>query len=564
MDKVWLKNYPEGVPVEINPDIVPSIPDVFDDTVKNYPNHPAVSNLGTTLTYAQLDQRATVFAAYLQQGLGLKKGDCLAIMMPNLIQYIIAIYGAFKAGLSITNVNPLYTPRELAHQFSNAKVDAVLVLANFAGSVEKALEKVQVKHIIVTEVGDVFPKPKAMLVNFIVKRVKKMIPSFDLPQAIKFNDALKQGKKLTLKPVNLEGTDIAFLQYTGGTTGVSKGAMLTHRNIIANIEQAYAWLKPFMVRGEEKIITALPLYHIFSLLANCFVFMKAASENILITNPRDIPGFIKELKSVKFTGMTGVNTLFNALTNDKNLKDVDFSHLKIVLGGGMAVQKAVASKWKDATGVHLLEAYGLTETSPAVTINPLTLHEYTGSIGLPLPSTDIKIIDEDGKEMPLGEAGELCVKGPQVMAGYLGMPEETAMVLSKDGWLQTGDVAKVDENGYVYIVDRKKDMVDISGFNVYPNEVEDILAHHPDVIEAAVIGVKNPVTGEALKAFIATKNKALRPDQLIAFCRQHLTPYKVPKIYEFRDELPKSNVGKILRRELRDEEEQTTHTHHSS
>jgi long-chain acyl-CoA synthetase len=555
MEKIWLKNYPAGIPDTINPDSMPSIGAVFNKTVSEYPKNPAVSNMGTVLSYEELDRRATCFAAYLQQKLGVKKGACLAIMMPNLIQYLVAIYGAFKAGMTITNVNPLYTPRELVRQLNDSKAEAIVVLSNFASTVEKALPKLNLKHIFVTDIGDSFPRAKAALVNFIVKRVKKMVPAFELPSPINFLTALKEGSNLNLAPVQLEGGDAAFLQYTGGTTGVSKGAILTHRNMVANMEQAYAWMKPFIEHGKEKMVTALPLYHIFSLLANCFVFMKAASENILITNPRDIGGFIKELQRVKFTSMTGVNTLFNALTNHKNFAKVDFSHFKVVLGGGMAVRKAVADKWQEITGIPITEAYGLTETSPAVTINPLTIKKYTGSIGLPVPSTDIKIIDEEDNELPLGESGELCVKGPQVMKGYLDMPEETAMVLSEDGWLKTGDMARVDEEGYVYIVDRKKDMVDISGFNVYPNEVEEVLMQHPDVNEAAVIGVSHSITGEKLKAFVTTvDNKEISPKELIAFCRQHLTAYKVPKIFEFCEDLPKSNVGKILRRELRDEE----------
>lgn len=554
MESIWLKNYPKGIPAEINPNQFPSLAHVFQDAVKKYADKPAVSNLGTTITYKELDQRSTDFAAYLQNTLGLKKGDRLAIMMPNLIQYLVTLFASFKAGLTVVNVNPLYTHEEVEHQINDAQATTLIVLANFAKTIEQALPNTCLKNIIVTQVGDAFPPLKAWATNFVVKRFKKMVPSYNLPNAYNYRDAVTEGADLKLEPVELCGDDLAFLQYTGGTTGVAKGAMLSHRNMVANIEQAYHWMLPFMDLGNEVIVTPLPLYHIFSLLANCLTFMRAGALNVLITNPRDIDGFVKELARQRFTGMTAVNTLFNALAHNEKFKKLDFSHLKVVLAGGMAVQKNVADLWKEVTGVHLLEAYGLTETCPAVTINPLTTKDYNGSIGLPIPSTQVKILDGNDKEVSIGESGELCVYGPQVMQGYWNMPKETAKVMLPDGGLRTGDVAKVDENGFVYIVDRKKDMVVVSGFNVYPNEVEDILALHPAVMEVALVGVPSERTGEALKAYIVLEeNMSVTKDELIAHCREHLTNYKVPKQYEFREDLPKSNVGKILRRELRDE-----------
>jgi len=554
LESIWLKNYPQGVPAEIDPNKFPSIVHVFKNTVAQYANRPAVANLRTVLSYQELDEVSDAFAAFLQKILKLQKGDRLAIMLPNLIQYMVVLYGAFKAGLTVVNVNPLYTADELVYQLQDSGAETIVVLANFAKTVQQALGRVKIKNIVVTEVGDAFAAIKSILVNFVVKHIKKMVPAFSIPQAIKYRKAIQQGKHLTLDLIELTGKDLAFLQYTGGTTGVAKGAMLSHRNMVANIEQAFNWMLPFIECGHEIVVTPLPLYHIFSLLANCLVFMRAGSLNLLITNPRDIDGFIKELKSYKFTSMTGVNTLFNALANNKKFKTADFSCLKVVLGGGMAIQRAVADKWQKITGVHLLEAYGLTETCPAVTINPLTLKQYNGSIGLPIPSTQIKILDEDGHEVSIGERGELCIKGPQVMEGYWNMPAETNKVMLPDGWLKTGDIAKVDEEGFVYIVDRKKDMVVVSGFNVYPNEVEDIIALHPGVLEVAVIGMLSEKTGEALKAFVVKKDPSLTKEDIITFCREHLTAYKIPKIYEFRNELPKSNVGKILRRALRNEE----------
>lgn len=555
MDRFWHKSYPKGMAVDIDVDPKTSILDLFNRAVKKFGDRPAASNFGTTITYQELDQYSDYFAAYLQKKLGLKKGDRFAIMMPNLIQYLVAIYAALKAGLIIVNVNPMYTAVEVEHQLNDAGVDAILVLEFFASTIEEARPKLKtLKHIIVTAIGDQFPMVKRFMANFIMRRVKKMMPTYKMTDVVHYLSAITEGKQLKLDRVELEGSDLAFLQYTGGTTGVAKGAMLSHSNIISNVEQAYQWSGHFLHPGQEIIITALPLYHVFCLLANALLFMRMGGLNVLITNPRDIDTFVKEMSRYKFSAITAVNTLFNALVHNEKFKRLDFSKLHFAMGGGMAVQHAVAEKWQDITGVHILEAYGLTETSPAVTINPVYSREYNGSIGLPIPATDIKIVNADGEELPIGEEGELCVKGPQVMQGYWNMPEETKSVLSADGWLKTGDVAKFDEDGYIYIVDRKKDMVVVSGFNVYPNEVEAVIAEHDKVKEVAVIGVPHPVTGEAVKAFVVLVEGAkLTSQELIAYCRKRLTPYKVPKIFEFREELPKSNVGKILRRALRDE-----------
>ncbi len=551
MEKIWLKNYPAGVPAEINPDIHPSLIDLFTQSCEKYANKPAFANLGSVMTYAEIDAAARHFAAYLQQRLGCKKGQRIAIMMPNLIQYPVAMLGAFFAGMVVVNINPLYTARELEHQLRDAGATCIVVLANFAHVLQEVVPKVPLKHVIVTEVGDMFPWWKAAIVNSVVKYVKKMVPAWSIPSAIPFSHVMQEGKTLTLRPVELTGQDIAFLQYTGGTTGIAKGAVLTHRNMVANVEQALSWVSPIVKPGKEIIITALPLYHIFSLTANCLMFMNLGALNVLITNPRDIKGFIKELKKYKFTAITGVNTLFNALLNQPAFAKLDFSHLRLTLGGGMAVQQAVAERWKKVTGRPLLEAYGLTETSPAVTINPLDLSEYNGSIGLPVPSTEISLRDDEGREVPMGEVGELCVCGPQVMREYWERPDETANVFCDDGFLRTGDLATIDNRGFVYLKERKKDMILVSGFNVYPNEVEDVIAKMPGVREVAVIGVPHDGSGEVVKAVIVKKDPALTAAEVTHFCREQLTPYKVPKIIEFREELPKSNVGKILRRELR-------------
>lgn len=551
MEKIWLERYPNGVPKEIDPDHYASLVEIFEESVKKYRDHVAFSNMDTEITYGQLDELTTKFAAYLQ-GIGLKKGDPVAVMMPNLLQYPVALFGILRAGMTVVNVNPLYTARELKHQLTDSKSRAIVILKNFAHTLEKIEKDVQLDKVILTGIGDMLPVPKRWIVNLVVKYVKKMVPSYSLSKTIEFNDVLAEGAKKSYTRPQVASDDLAFLQYTGGTTGVSKGAMLTHRNMVANLDQISAFILPRLSDGKEVVITALPLYHIFALTANCLAFLKFGGKNILITNPRDMPAFIKELGKHKFTMISGVNTLFNGLLHTPGFKDLDFSHLKIALGGGMAVQRAVAENWEKVTGAALLEGYGLTECSPVVTANPFDIEHYTGSIGIPLPSTDCKIVDEDGNEVPMGEPGELLVKGPQVMAGYLGRPEDTDKAI-QDGWFATGDMATVDEHGFFRIVDRKKDMILVSGFNVYPNEIEDVVASHPKVLEVAAVGVANESSGEVVKIVVVKKDQSLAEKELIDFCRENLTAYKVPKLVEFRDELPKTNVGKILRRELRDD-----------
>jgi long-chain acyl-CoA synthetase len=554
VDKVWLNSYPDGVPAEIDVDEFSSIGALFERSVAAFGPKPAYINMGKAISYSELDQLSRSFAAYLQQVLRLPRGTRLALMMPNVLQYPIALFGALRAGYVVVNCNPLYTARELEHQLRDSGAEAIVIVENFAHVLEHAIAKTSVKHVMVTALGDMLDFPKRPLVNLVVKHVKKLVPAWDIPQAVSFRDVLARGAAETFEPVAVGHEDVAFLQYTGGTTGVSKGAMLTHRNIIANLQQAHAWIAPAVRSGEELIVTALPLYHIFALLANCLTFVKIGATNLLITNPRDIPGFVKELGKYPFTVITGVNTLFNALLNNPDFSKLDFSKLKVTLGGGMAVQQSVAEKWKQVTGVPLLEAYGLTETSPAATINPLNLHAYNGSIGLPIPSTEVAIRNPEGRDVPLGQSGELCVRGPQVMKGYWNRPEETEQVMMRDGFLRTGDIAVMDEKGFVRIVDRQKDMILVSGFNVYPNEVEAIVAMHPGVLEVAAVGVSDERSGEAVKIFVVRKDPALTAEALIAHCRENLTGYKVPHRVEFRDELPKTNVGKILRRALRDEE----------
>ncbi|WP_196137699.1 long-chain-fatty-acid--CoA ligase FadD [Aliikangiella sp. G2MR2-5] len=556
MQKVWLESYPEGVPHEINVDEYQSVLDIFDKSIEEFADKPAFVNMDKVLTYAELDAKARDFAAYLQSELGLQHGDRLAIMMPNLLQYPVAIFGAMKAGLSIINVNPLYTPRELKHQLKDANADAIIIVSNFAHTLESVIAETPVKHVIVTQLGDELGGLKGFLVNFVVKYIKKMVPKYSLPKARSYSEVMQKGATMSLTPVALGHSDIAFLQYTGGTTGVAKGAVLTHRNMVANILQADAWLSHLVRPGKEVIITALPLYHIFSLTANCMVFCKNGGLNVLITNPRDMKGFVKELGKHKFSAITGVNTLFNGLLNTPGFSDLDFSHLHLTLGGGMAVQEAVAERWQNVTGRPLLVGYGLSETSPAVCISPMNQPKNDGTIGVPIPSTEVSIRDEAGNELSTGEAGELWVRGPQVMQGYLERPEETAKVLTDDGWFATGDVACMDERGYFKIVDRKKDMILVSGFNVYPNEIEDVIAANEKVLEVAAIGIPSNSSGEVVKVFIVKKDPSLTEEELIDFCKANLTGYKVPKAVEFRDELPKSNVGKILRRELRDAEVQ--------
>ncbi|MEJ2788111.1 MULTISPECIES: long-chain fatty acid--CoA ligase [unclassified Pseudoxanthomonas] len=551
-ERPWFKSYPQGVPQEVDLEQYRSIVSVFDEAISKYRDRPAFRNFGKTLTYGEIDKLSRQFAAYLLGELKLKKGDRVAIMMPNCLQYPIAIFGVLRAGLTVVNVNPMYTPRELKHQLVDSGASVLLVVDNFGKTAQEALAGTQVKQVITTALGDLVGFPKGAIVNFVLKYVKKMVPDYDIPGTVRFKDTLTLGQLHTLPEVDIDSGDIAFLQYTGGTTGVAKGAMLTHRNLVANMQQAGVWVGTGLDYGNEVIITALPLYHIFALTANCLVFMKLGGLNHLITNPRDMPGFVKELKATRFTAITGVNTLFNGLLNTPGFDEVDFSNLKMTLGGGMAVQRAVAEKWKKVTGVTLVEAYGLTETSPAACINPMNLHDYNGAIGLPVPSTDACLKDDDGNIMPVGEVGELCIKGPQVMKGYWQRPEETANVMDADGWLHTGDMAKMDENGFFYIVDRKKDMILVSGFNVYPNEVEDVIAGLEGVLEVAAIGVPDDKSGEAVKVFIVKKDPNLTAEQVKAYCRDNLTGYKQPRHIEFRTELPKTNVGKILRKELRE------------
>ena len=549
----WLASYPAGVPAEIDVDEFPSIVSVLQSSLEKFRDRPAFSHMGKVMTYADVDRYSKQFAAYLLGELKLKKGDRVAIMMPNCFQYPIAIFGILRAGLTVVNTNPMYTARELKHQLVDSGASAILVLDNFCNTVQEVLKDTPVKQVIATGLGDMLGFPKGTLVNFVLKYVKKMVPDYNIPGAIRFKDALTLGQMHNLPQVDISHEDIAFLQYTGGTTGVAKGAMLTHRNLVANMQQAHGWISGAVRVGQELIVTALPMYHIFALTANCLVFMKIGARNHLITNPRDMPGFVKELASIPFTAITGVNTLFNGLLNTPGFDKVDFSHLRLSLGGGMAVQRAVAERWKQVTGCTLVEAYGLTETSPAACMNPPDLKEFNGAIGLPISSTDACVKDDDGNTLPNGEIGELCIRGPQVMKGYWQRPEETAKSIDADGWLHTGDVARMDERGFFYIVDRKKDMILVSGFNVYPNEVEDVIALMPGVLEVAAVGVPDEKSGEAVKVVIVKKDPNLTAEQVKAHARENLTGYKQPKFVEFRAELPKTNVGKILRRELREQ-----------
>ncbi|MFN7784610.1 MAG: long-chain-fatty-acid--CoA ligase [Lysobacterales bacterium] len=548
----WLAQYPKGVPAEIDLEQYRSIVSVLEDSCDKYRSKPAFENMGKTISYDELDRLSYQFACHLLLDLKLKKGDRVAIMMPNLLQYPVAIFGVLRAGLTVVNTNPLYTARELKHQLNDSGAVAIVVVENFANVVQEVIKDTPVKHVFTTAVGDMLGFPKRLIVNFVLKYLRKAVPDYSLPGAVSFVDAVNAGAGKKLPTIDIAPSDIAFLQYTGGTTGVSKGAMLTHRNLVANMQQSSAWLGTNVKLGEEEIITALPLYHIFALTANCLVFIKFGGLNHLITNPRDMPGFVKTLSGIRFTAITGVNTLFNGLLNTPGFDKLDFSRLHLTLGGGMAVQRAVAERWKKVTGVTLVEAYGLTETSPAACINPMDLKDFNGAIGLPVPSTEASVQDEEGKILPIGEVGELCIRGPQVMAGYWQRPEETAKVLTADGWLKTGDMAKMDANGYCYIVDRKKDMILVSGFNVYPNEIEDVIATHPGVLEVAAVGVPDEKSGEAVKVVIVKKDPNLSADDIKNHCRHELTGYKQPRYIEFRTELPKTNVGKILRRELRD------------
>ncbi len=553
-EKPWLKSYPTGVSHEINPDKYRNIVELFDESVKQFANNEAFVHMDVVLTYKELDKLSDHFAAYLTNVVGLKKGDRIAIQMPNMLQFPVAMFGALKAGLTVVNTNPLYTPKEMKHQFNDSGAVAIVILANFAHSLEQIIKDTSIKTVIVTEIGDLFPGLKKHIVNLVVKYVKKMVPAYNLPGAIPFNSTLKEGAKHKLVRPTVANTDTAFLQYTGGTTGVSKGATLSHRNIIANMEQIFGWVGTAFVPGKEIVITALPLYHIFALTVNCLAIFKVGGKNVLITNPRDMPAFMKDLKKYPFTVFTGVNTLFNGLMNQPDFKEIDFSHLRMSLGGGMAVQDAVAVRWKELTGNALLEAYGLSETSPGLTANPVDGSHKLGYIGLPIPSTDIAIADDEGNFLPAGERGEIWAKGPQVMSGYWNKPDETANVFH-NGWFKTGDIGIMDEEGFFKIVDRKKEMVLVSGFNVYPSEVENVIASHPKVAEVGVIGVPDDRTTEAVKAFVVKKDDSLTAEEVIAHCKQGLTAYKCPKHVEFKTELPKTPVGKILRRALKEEDE---------
>ncbi|MEM1135009.1 MAG: AMP-binding protein [Bacteroidota bacterium] len=548
----WFEKYPDGVTKSIDVDQYDSVMQIVDESLAKYGNQIAFENMGASMTFAKLDQLSQNFAAYLQS-IGLKKGDRIALMMPNLLQYPIALFGALRAGLVIVNTNPLYTVREMAHQFNDSGADAIVVLANFAKNVQEALPKTKIKHIIITEIGDQLGGLKSTLVNFVVKYIKKMVPSYDLPQAVKFNYALAKGSKASYTQPDIKNDEVQFLQYTGGTTGVSKGATLTNRNLIANILQISEWMKPRLKENSEIIVTALPLYHIFALTVNCFSLLRIGAKNVLITNPRDMKSFLKDLKKYPFTVMTGVNTLFNGLLNQPEFKDIDFSSFKLAVGGGMAVQRAVAEKWQAVTGVSLAEGYGLSETSPVLTCNPVDGTEKLGTVGLPVPNTEVAIMDESGNKLPVGERGEICARGPQVMKGYWQRDEETKKVFFGE-WFRTGDIGIESEDGFFRIVDRMKDMILVSGFNVYPNEVEDEIAKMEGVLEVAVIGIPDEKSNEAVKAFIVKKETTLTVEEVRAYCKTCLTGYKVPKHVEFIDELPKSNVGKILRRPLKEME----------
>ncbi|HET7365330.1 MAG TPA: long-chain-fatty-acid--CoA ligase [Burkholderiales bacterium] len=551
MERIWLRSYPPGVPAAIEPREYGSLVELFEKSIREYGDRPAFTNMGKTLRFNELDRHARDFGAWLQAK-GLGKGARVAIMMPNCLQYPIAMFGTLRAGCVVVNVNPLYTARELEHQLNDSGAEAIVILENFAAVLEQVRARTPLKHVVITSLGEMLGL-KGVLVNLVVRRVKKMVPPYDVPGATSFKQALAVGAQAKLVTPPLAHDDIAFLQYTGGTTGVSKGAMLLHRNVIAALLQYKAWLQPAMHGERPVIITALPLYHIFSLTVNCLNMMVVGGENILITNPRDIPGFVKELGKYKFTMISGVNTLFNALLNNPDFAKLDFSHLRFALGGGMAVQKVVADRWKQVTSTTLIEGYGLTETAPAATANPLNLGEYSGSIGVPMPSTDIEIRDDADRALPVGETGEICIRGPQVMAGYWQRPDETAKVLGADGFLHTGDIGVMDAKGFIRIVDRKKDMIIVSGFKVFPNEIEQVVAMHPGVLECAVVGVPDPHSGEVPKVYVVKKDPQLTEQDILEHCRRELTPYKRPKYVEFRTELPKTNVGKILRRALRDE-----------
>lgn len=555
MNKAWLNRYPFDVPTDIATGSGMTLIDMFEESVRKYAEQVAFINMGQAITFGQLEERSRAFAAYLMQDLGLKKGDRVAIMMPNLLQYPIALFGILRAGCVVVNVNPLYTPRELEHQLKDADTSAIVILSNFAHTLEKIIKNTQIKHVIVTHLGDELAKPKGMLVNFVVKYIKKMVPKFNLPDAISMSFALKKGANAEYKKPLIAQNELAFLQYTGGTTGIAKGAMLSHANVLANMNQAKAMYGPVLHQGNEMVVTALPLYHVFALTVNCLLFVELGGKNLLITNPRDIAAFVKDLKKYPFTALTGVNTLFNALLNNETFNKLDFSNLRLTVGGGMAVQQAVAEKWRALTNKPIFEGYGLTECSPLVAAYPYDLTDYNGSIGLPVPSTDIRIVDENGKVLSFDQVGELQVKGPQVMQGYWQRPEATKEVLTSDGWLSTGDIVRFDADGFLHLVDRKKDVILVSGFNVYPNEIEEVVALHPKVLEVAAIGEAHAVSGEIVKICVVKRDPSLTQEEVLTHCREFLTGYKIPKIIEFRQVLPKTPVGKILRRALKEEKE---------
>jgi len=558
MERFWLKHYPPGVPADVDVTQYSSLVQLMEEGFRKYAQRNAYAFMDKYFTFADVDHHSAAFGAWLQ-GLGLARGARVAIMMPNVVQYPIAVAGVLRAGYAVVNVNPLYTPRELEHQLKDSGAEAIVILESFAATLQQVVARTAVKHVVVASIGDLLGFPKGAIVNFAVRRIKKMVPAYTLPGHLRFNDVLDEGARRKLEPVAVGPLDVAFLQYTGGTTGVSKGATLTHRNLVANVLQMEAWVQPALTdttRGpvpEQLVyICALPLYHVFALTVNMLAGFRLGTLNVLIANPRDIPGFVKELAKYKFHVMPGVNTLFNALASNEDFRKLDFSSLRIANGGGMAVQKAVAEKWISLTGVPLIEGYGLSETSPVATSNPITSREYNGTIGLPFPSTDIAILDDAGQPVPLGQPGEIAIRGPQVMAGYWQRPDETAKVMTPDGFFKSGDIGIMDERGFIRIVDRKKDMIIVSGFNVYPNEIEGVVAMHPGVLECAVIGVPDERSGEAVKVFVVRKDPAVTEADLMEFCKQNLTGYKKPKYIEFRDDLPKTNVGKILRRELRD------------
>lgn len=550
----WLRFYPKGVPYTINPDAYTSISALIEEGCRRFNDKPAYACMGKQITYEELDRLSQQFASFLQNDLGLQKGDKLAIQMPNTLQYPIAMFGALRAGLVVVNTNPLYTPREMQHQFKDSGVKAIVILANFAANLDKIIDKTHIKHVIITQLGDLLGFPKKQIVNAVVKYVKKLVPTYTLPSAISFNEALNRGSRQAFKPVSIQSNDLAFIQYTGGTTGVSKGAMLTQRNIISNVEGQHAWMKPSGIpEGSGVFVAALPLYHVYALTTNALAALKSGCMNLLITNPRDLNAFIDDLKKYKITAFTGVNTLYNGLLNHPRIGEVDFSHLRVTSAGGMALQTSVAERWAKLTGNTPCEGYGLTETSPVLSSNPIDGTVRVGTIGIPWPSTEMKIIRDDESNASLGEPGEIVARGPQVFIGYYNRPEETTKAMMGD-WFKTGDIGVMNEDGFFKIVDRKKDMILVSGFNVYPNEIEDVVAQCPGVLEVACIGVPNEKSTEIVKIFVVKKDPDLTEDTIKAFCRENLTPYKIPKVIEFRNELPKSNVGKILRRPLRDEE----------